>query len=631
MRAAVFLRNQGPIRNPVAKASFRAVLHAALLLLLLMWVGSFFSLAAQCLSAGPPTKEYVRIGERTLAIENAALPVSVNPFAVTLADGQSRQFSAVVTGSTNQGVTWSISSAVGTIEPTGLYHAPQTVETWQILIVTATSVADTSKTACATITLSPPIAVSITPNLVTSLQSGQTQQFTASVSNAFWQAVNWTITPPIGSIDQTGLYTAPNPETYVGNVTVIATSAADTSKSGSATVVFHPIGVAVTPANVNLQAGQAQSFSATVGNSSNQSVVWSISPIAGSINQSGLYQAPATYDEFGPHTVSVIATSAADSSKTGTGTVTLSAPPVGGGSLPPGWVNHPVGSGSSNNSATYLNGVYTLSSTSGGIGGSDDNGYEYVTQQVDAYGVMQARTWSGQSNSNSLFGIVIRNTNTDSDTPEAFVGLQPSTNTLRFSWRVDPGAGLQTVGGPSVQGPIWLRLLKNGNSLGGYYSLNGMDWLQIGSTQTINLASRVYVGMAVIADCCNQGASASALFDNVWVNAAPDFYPIPIPAVWASSIAGDVGHYQIGVGGLDGFNGLIGLSVSGLPAGATASISPQIIATQQIADIAVQVPSGTAVGTYALTINATGGGQTHSVPVQLNVVNGHRVRCLPAG
>lgn len=81
--------------------------------------------------------------------------VSVSPSSTTVSAGGTQQFSASVTGSSNTSVTWSLSSAVGTISSTGLYTAPASVSSQQTVTVKATSQADTSKSASATITVNP--------------------------------------------------------------------------------------------------------------------------------------------------------------------------------------------------------------------------------------------------------------------------------------------------------------------------------------------------------------------------------------------------------------------------------------------------------------------------------------------
>ncbi len=83
--------------------------------------------------------------------------VSISPQSVSLSAGQQQQFTATVTATSNQTVTWSISSvtpanaASGSISTTGLYTAPATITPAQVT-VKATS-ADGTASGTATINL----------------------------------------------------------------------------------------------------------------------------------------------------------------------------------------------------------------------------------------------------------------------------------------------------------------------------------------------------------------------------------------------------------------------------------------------------------------------------------------------
>ncbi len=83
------------------------------------------------------------------------------------------------------------------------------------------------------------ISVSVSPTSA-NLTAGQSQQFSASVSGSTNTAVTWSLSPAVGAITSTGLYTAPASVTASQSVTVIATSAADGVTSGSATVALNP-------------------------------------------------------------------------------------------------------------------------------------------------------------------------------------------------------------------------------------------------------------------------------------------------------------------------------------------------------------------------------------------------------
>lgn len=87
---------------------------------------------------------------------SGTVAVSISPTSATLTASQKQQFTATVTGNTNTAVTWTISpTTAGTISSSGLYTAPSSISTTQTVNVTATSQADTMKSATAKVTLQP--------------------------------------------------------------------------------------------------------------------------------------------------------------------------------------------------------------------------------------------------------------------------------------------------------------------------------------------------------------------------------------------------------------------------------------------------------------------------------------------
>src|SRR5579871_530497 len=166
----------------------------------------------------------------SITVSSGVTPVQVtiSPTTATLQTGATQQFTATVTGSTNTAVTWSATG--GTISSTGLYTAGTTAGT--SFTVTATSSADTTKTATAHVTIQSPPAISVTISPTTAtLQSGATQQFTATVTGITNTAVTWSATG--GTISSAGLYTAGQ---TAGSFSVVATAAADTTKTATASV-----------------------------------------------------------------------------------------------------------------------------------------------------------------------------------------------------------------------------------------------------------------------------------------------------------------------------------------------------------------------------------------------------------
>jgi Zn-dependent metalloprotease len=184
---------------------------------------------------GTASAEYAAVqnafhGINVGAAAPAGVAISVTPATASINTGATYQFTASVTGSTNTAATWSVVEAGGgSVSTSGLYTAPTTAGTYHVM---ATSAADTTKTAQATVTVTAPgtVSISITPTTAT-VATGGTQQFTASVTGSTNTSVTWTTTG--GTVSASGLYTAP---ATAGTYTVKATSAADTTKSASATV-----------------------------------------------------------------------------------------------------------------------------------------------------------------------------------------------------------------------------------------------------------------------------------------------------------------------------------------------------------------------------------------------------------
>jgi DNA-binding beta-propeller fold protein YncE len=204
--------------------------------------------------------------------------VTVSPSTATVILGGSQQFSASVAGSSNTSVNWSVScsgasgSACGTISTAGLYTAPGTLPSASTttVTVTATSVASSGAKGTATVTLDSGIRVQISPTAAT-IGTGERFTLTPTVtgtSNPANMTLTWTVastasgsTPvangnsTLGQICLTGSnpcvapsaalagpvdYLAPTAVPSPGSVIVQATSAADTTRSGSMTMTILP-------------------------------------------------------------------------------------------------------------------------------------------------------------------------------------------------------------------------------------------------------------------------------------------------------------------------------------------------------------------------------------------------------
>lgn len=168
---------------------------------------------------------------------------------------------------------------------------------------------------------SPPSAtVVVTPDTATVLR-GKTQLFTATVSGQADQTVIWSIDDRIGSIDSTGLYTAPS-DSDGQPAFVRATSKAVPSASGTATATLPTIPFSITPGAVAIAPDASQTFSATVVGLNSTQVRWSVQG-GGTISSAGLYSAPSTSGLF-----YVVATSSANANYSATAPVLVATNPT---------------------------------------------------------------------------------------------------------------------------------------------------------------------------------------------------------------------------------------------------------------------------------------------------------------
>jgi uncharacterized protein YjdB len=128
--------------------------------------------------------------DRGTLVVPQGISVTLEPQTITLRQGEQRRFTAAVTGTPNQTVTWSVQEGLtgGVIDANGNYIAPNRSGTFHVV---ATSQADATKSAVATVTVLA-VGVSVSPTTVPVLVGGQ-RQFTATVTGAVNTTVTWRV------------------------------------------------------------------------------------------------------------------------------------------------------------------------------------------------------------------------------------------------------------------------------------------------------------------------------------------------------------------------------------------------------------------------------------------------------
>ncbi|MGC2830920.1 MAG: hypothetical protein WB994_14885 [Candidatus Acidiferrum sp.] len=222
-----------------------------------------------------------------------AISVSLTPTSSSVLLGNSQAFAATVTNTTNTSVSWSVngipngSTSTGTITTAGLYTAPADLPSPVTVNVTATSQADTTKSATAQLTITSDIAISLSPPNA-GVELGATQGFRAAISSSGhpdttlrWSISGATCPSACGTVDSSGNYTAPGILPSPATATLTAQSVADPSKQASAAISITSSFTLQVTAPQSVPAGGSASIVATMtpipGSSPSTILSWSLS------------------------------------------------------------------------------------------------------------------------------------------------------------------------------------------------------------------------------------------------------------------------------------------------------------------------------------------------------------------
>lgn len=182
--------------------------------------------------------------------------------------------------------------------------------------------------------------------------------------------------------------------------------------------------------------------------------------------------------------------------------------------------------------------TYTVNGEGPDIGGTttSDKCY-FVGGPISGNFVLTARVAS-QTNTNAWAkaGVMVRET-TAVGSRYAGAFITPAGNGALLQYRnATNGTSAYVQAAGSFPAPYWVRLVRNGSSVGAYRSPNGSAWTQIGSTQSITLADPVRIGFMVSSN--SPGQLSTATFDNVTGLPATNNAPQVDPGTGSDPVAG---------------------------------------------------------------------------------------------
>jgi regulation of enolase protein 1 (concanavalin A-like superfamily) len=253
--------------------------------------------------------------------------------------------------------------------------------------------------------------------------------------------------------------------------------------------------------------------------------------------------------------------------------------------LPSVWSDGDIGAVGLAGSANYASGTFTVAGAGQGTFFTTSDGFHFVYQSLNGDGTMVARVVSLQGSATQA-GIMMRET------------LNPGANhvyvfdyssSIYMTERTSTGASssYQSLGSGAL--PYWVKLARSGNVFTMYSSADGVNWVQLGASQTVSMAPNVYVGLAVSSRTTS--ALASATFDSVSVSSAA----APAPAITAvSATTGSIGS-QVVISG-SGFGAAQGGSAV-LLNGAAVTVN-----TWSGTSLSITIPAGATSGSLLASI-----------------------------
>jgi outer membrane protein assembly factor BamB/regulation of enolase protein 1 (concanavalin A-like superfamily) len=177
------------------------------------------------------------------------------------------------------------------------------------------------------------------------------------------------------------------------------------------------------------------------------------------------------------------------------------------GALPSGWTNADIGSPSLMGSSSYGSGLFNIYGAGTDIWGTADQ-FQYAYKTLTGNSTITARIGS-QANTNpwAKAGVMVRAT-AGANQPYAVMAATPG-NGEHFEYNLtgDLAAGANPL-------PVWLRLVRSGNTVTGYTSTDGVTWNPSGQV-TLNLGASATFGLFVCSH--DQFQLGNATFDNVSV------------------------------------------------------------------------------------------------------------------
>jgi hypothetical protein len=161
-------------------------------------------------------------------------------------------------------------------------------------------------------------------------------------------------------------------------------------------------------------------------------------------------------------------------------------------------------------------GTYTMTGSGAdiwAIGGVEADEFHYAFKTLSGTGSIVARVESvGNTNAWAKAGVMIRET-LDPESAHAMMVVTPGSG---VSFQRRPGRSATSVADTTagITAPYWVKIERDlAGNFSAYSSADGVSWQKLGASEPIQMATNVYIGLAVTAH--NAAATCEAVFTNV--------------------------------------------------------------------------------------------------------------------
>ena len=185
--------------------------------------------------------------------------------------------------------------------------------------------------------------------------------------------------------------------------------------------------------------------------------------------------------------------------------------------LPAGWRGQDVGSVGIPGSATFLDGTFTLKGSGADIWETAD-GCHFISQSLSGDFVITARLAS-MANTDywAKAGLMVRESYATGSRNVSLL-VTPEGGGTRQQWRSSTGGSTSDHQLSGSNAPLWLRIVRSGNTFTGWQSDDGLTWSNTHAV-TLGMTSAVLLGLTVTSHQNN--ALNTAVFDHVNVTGLP--------------------------------------------------------------------------------------------------------------